>query len=132
MKKHATVDSQSNEIDLTPMLDVVFIMLIFFIVTASFLNERSLPVRQSPDTKSDSPPTHPMVISVSSSDEITIDNRAVSINAIRALISQKQAETPDTPVIVNAHEQASANSYVAIIDAINQARVEDFTLKTHE
>ena len=129
--KTKEVESQSNDIDLTPMLDVVFIMLIFFVVTASFLKETSLPLNQNRGSDAVDP-SQPVVISVSSSDEITFDERKVSLDALKGLISQKLAENANASVIINAHEQASALSYVSVADAIRQANVTHYTLNTFE
>lgn len=83
---------EQSEIDLTPMLDVVFIMLIFFIVTASFVKERSLDLNV-PENPDNPPPPDPnsssILIQVSSSDEIFIDNQRVDVRAVRSRIAQK-------------------------------------------
>jgi len=123
------------EIDLTPMLDVVFIMLIFFIVTASFIKERSLDVNV-PENNDEPPPVtednRNILIQVNSNDEIFIDARRVDIRAVRSLIAQKRAENPDGSVIVRAHEQSTANTYVSIADAAREASVSNVSLVPYD
>jgi len=112
-------EEESNEIDLTPMLDVVFIMLIFFIVTASFVKEVGLNVNIPPDNDQPPPDDAPVniMIQVTSSDEIYVDNRRVDVRSIKAMIQTRHAETPDATVIISADGEGTTATYVAIADA---------------
>lgn len=131
-RKRNKVEAEDKaEIDLTPMLDVVFIMLIFFIVTASFIKERSIGVNVPEDNDQPPPPdaeSKNILISVDSTDEIYIDQRRVDIRAVRSLIAQKSAENPEGGVVVRAHEQSTAETYVAIADAAREAKVYNVSL----
>jgi len=134
-RKRKVQVEDNSEIDLTPMLDVVFIMLIFFIVTASFIKERSLDVNV-PENNDEPPPitedNSNILIQVSSNDEIFIDGRRVDIRAVRSLIAQKRAENPQGSVIVRAHEQSTANTYVSIADAAREASVSSVSLVPYD
>lgn len=125
-------DDDKAEVDLTPMLDVVFIMLIFFIVTASFLKESTIPVNQ-PDGKSDPLTVTPssLVINIDAVGQVEIENRRVDVRSIRALVSQFVAENPDASTLIRAHEQASAEKYVAVVDQIQQVPGSRFVLMTY-
>lgn len=130
-RKNRAHAEDNSEIDLTPMLDVVFIMLIFFIVTASFIKERSLDVNVPDADTAQQPPdpdTKNILIQVNSNDEIFIDTRRVDIRAVRSLIAQKKAENPEGSVIVRAHEQSTAETYVSIADAAQEAKVSTVSL----
>ncbi|WP_018274225.1 biopolymer transporter ExbD [Teredinibacter turnerae] len=119
------------EIDLTPMLDVVFIMLIFFIVTASFVKEKSLGLNVPENTDNPPPPdseSKSILIQVNANDEIFIDARRVDIRSVRSLIAQKSAENPEGGVVVMANEQASTSTYVAIADAAREANIYNVSL----
>lgn len=118
-------EEESNEIDLTPMLDVVFIMLIFFIVTASFVKEIGLDVNIPPDNDAPPPEDAPVniLIKVTASDEIFVDDRRVDVRSIKAIIQTKHAESPEASVIISADGEATAASYVAIADAAKQVGV---------
>jgi len=113
------VEEEESNIDLTPMLDVVFIMLIFFIVTAAFINERGVEVDR-PDQSTDTPPPDSdnpnIVINVSESDQITIDGNVVDIRAVRARIQQKKAENPEAMVILVSNGKATSGNVVRITD----------------
>lgn len=119
------------EIDLTPMLDVVFIMLIFFIVTASFVRESTVNVNVPEDTNAPPPPpseNKSILIRVDSQDDVFIDNRRVDIRSVRSLIAQKNASNPGSSVVVRAHENSTTDTYVQIADASRDAKVFNIAL----
>ncbi|WP_075188358.1 ExbD/TolR family protein [Teredinibacter haidensis] len=133
MSRRKRIESAEDkaEIDLTPMLDVVFIMLIFFIVTASFIKEKSLGLNVPENTENLPPPeteSKSILVQINANDEIYIDQRRVDIRSVRSLIAQKSAESPEGGVVVMAHEQASTASYVAIADAAREANIYDVSL----
>jgi len=130
-KRHKVESEEAGEIDLTPMLDVVFIMLIFFIVTASFVREKSLGVNVPENN--DVPPPPPdapknILIQVKGNDEIYVDERRVDVRAVRSIIAQKKAENPEASLVVRMHEESTANTYVAIADSARSANVFNISL----
>ena len=131
-RKKRNQEAEDNaDIDLTPMLDVVFIMLIFFIVTASFIKEKSLDVNvpeQNEQTQKNDSENKNILIQVDGSNIITIDQRRVDVRAVRSLIAQKIAENPEAAVVVRMHEQATAEKYVQIRDAAAEAKIANVNL----
>ncbi len=130
-KHHKKSKEDKAEIDLTPMLDVVFIMLIFFIVTASFVKEKSLGMNVPENTDNPPPPdaeSKSILVQINANDEIFIDQRRVDIRSVRSLIAQKSAESPEGGVVVMADEQASTKAYVAIADAAREAKIGNVSL----
>ena len=97
-----------SQIDMTPMLDVVFIMLIFFIVTASFVNESGLGVNRPPT--SDQPPPDSentnIVFRISESNELMLEGRRIDIRSVRANVERMHAEKPEAKVVVSAHPKS--------------------------
>ena len=129
-RKHQD-DGDKAEIDLTPMLDVVFIMLISFIVTASFVKETTLNVNVP--ERDDQPPPPPtenntILVLVDKQDEVFIDGRRVDIRSVRSLVAQKNAANPGGGVVVRAHEDAHTETYIKIADAARDASVFDISL----
>jgi biopolymer transport protein ExbD len=126
MKKGSAGDD-SNEIDLTPMLDVVFIMLIFFIVTASFVKEQGINPNVPP--KNDNPPEpdapQNILVRISSDNQIWFfdkeGERRVDSRAIRSVIERARAENPKASVIIQASEKADTGTYVIVADAAKEA-----------
>jgi biopolymer transport protein ExbD len=121
-----------SQIDLTPMLDVVFIMLIFFIVTASFVNETGLNVDRPPT--SDQPPPDSentnIVFRVSESNDITLEGRRIDIRSVRANVERLHAEKPEAKVVINSHPKAKTEVFVMISDQAREAGVFDISLST--
>ena len=121
-----------SQIDLTPMLDVVFIMLIFFIVTASFVNETGLNVDRPPT--SDQPPPDSentnIVFRVSESNDITLEGRRIDIRSVRANVERLHAEKPEAKVVINSHPKAKTEVFVMISDQAREAGVYDISLST--
>ena len=125
-------EQEESQIDMTPMLDVVFIMLIFFIVTASFVNESGLSVNRPPT--SDQPPPDSkntnIVFRVSESNELTLEGRRIDIRAVRANVERMHAEKPEAKVIISSHPKAKTDMFVKISDQAREAGVYDISLST--
>ncbi|MCW8126491.1 ExbD/TolR family protein [Microbulbifer halophilus] len=123
-RRGKAVEEEKADIDLTPMLDVVFIMLIFFIVTASFVKEKALDVNvPDPDETQDTPPNDDkqnILLTVDANDEIYLGASRVDTRAVRARIAQLYAENPQAIVIVRADNKSSADTYVQITDAAKE------------
>ncbi len=127
MRKHiANIKNEQEEaeINLTPMLDVVFIMLIFFIVTATFIRETGLDVnRPDQDQAQVVQEEGAILVIIDSTDDIWIDRRVVDPRAVRANIERLHAEDPERPVVIQAANASSAEILVTIMDAARQANV---------
>jgi biopolymer transport protein ExbD len=133
MRKHHAADigveEEENEINLTPMLDVVFIMLIFFIVTASFVKEAGLDVNRpdapTTETKTDE---QNILVRISSNDEIYIDRRLIDPRAVRANIERLHAENPEGSVVIQANRASTNKMLVTVMDAARQAGVYNISI----
>lgn len=122
-RRGKAVEEEKADIDLTPMLDVVFIMLIFFIVTASFVKEKALDVNvPDPSETETTPPTDKqnILLTVDANDEIYLGASRIDTRAVRARIAQLFAENPEAIVIVRADNKSSADTYVQIADAAKE------------
>ena len=129
MNRSKPRSEDNTKTNLTPMLDVVFIMLIFFIVTATFVKEVGLDVNRP---LGDPPPVSPdkksIVVRVTSRDRIFIAQREVDALAVRANIERMHAENPEAPVIIQPHPESSAATTVLVIDSAKLAGVYDVKL----
>ena len=125
MRKIAKQQGQDGaEIDLTPMLDVVFIMLIFFIVVASFIKEAGVEVNRPDDNQPDDPEdSTSILVEVASDNQIWMENRRVDIRAVRANIQRLLAEDPEAPVTIKVEKGAEAGVVVDVADAARESGV---------
>jgi biopolymer transport protein ExbD len=120
------------EINITPMLDIVFIMLIFFIVTTSFIKEKGLEVSRPSNT----PPKEivqkkgPIVIKIDASSNITLQGRVLERQAVQANLEREKAEKPDSTLIVAAHPDAETDALVTILDAAEAVGVVGVSVAT--
>ncbi len=114
-------DEDEAEIDLTPMLDVVFIMLIFFIVTASFLREFGVEGTKPPSVQQTETESKSIAVKIYSSGEIVIDNLSIDPRAVSAHIIRRKAENPDSTVAILAGKRAKTSLVVGVIDAAREA-----------
>lgn len=127
-----TPQAEEGEIDITPMLDVVFIMLIFFIVTASFVKESGIEVNRPDASTAQSKPRANILIAINDMGEIWINKRKVDESQVRANIERMHAENPQGTVVIQADEEAKTRQLVAVMDAARQAGVYDVSLATEE
>jgi len=132
MRKHLDdihVDEDENEINLTPMLDVVFIMLIFFIVTASFIKEAGIDVNRpdAPVTES-KPEDANILVLINANDEIWIDRRLIDPRAVRANIERMHAENPDGSVVIQANNSSTNKILVEVMDSARLAGVYNISI----
>ena len=122
-------EEEDNEINLTPMLDVVFIMLIFFIVTASFIKEAGLDVNRpdAPVTET-KPEDANILVAIDANDDIWIDRRLIDPRAVRANIERMHAENPDGSVVIQPNKKSTNKMLVTVMDAARQAGVYSISL----
>lgn len=125
-----TPQAEEGEIDITPMLDVVFIMLIFFIVTASFVKESGIEVNRPDASTAQAKPRANILVAINDLGEIWIDKRKVDESQVRANIERMHAENPQGTVVIQADEEAKTRLLVAVMDAARAAGVTDVSLAT--
>jgi biopolymer transport protein ExbD len=121
---------EGSEIDLTPMLDVVFIMLIFFIVTASFIKEAGIEVNRPEASTATKKENVNILIAVSATNEIWIDKRRVDKRAVRSVIERMHAENPKGAVVIQADNESNTETVAGVIDSARSAGVFDVSLAT--
>ena len=136
MRKHLPqigVDEEENEINLTPMLDVVFIMLIFFIVTASFVKEIGLDVnRPDAPTTEVKPEDANILVTIDANDDVFVNRRLVDPRAVRANIERLHAENPQGSVVIQASKRSTNKMLVTVMDASRQAGVYSISIADNE
>lgn len=121
-------EEEENEINLTPMLDVVFIMLIFFIVTASFIKESGLDVNRPDAPTAQKVEDANILVAISETNEIWIDRRRVDPRAVRANIERLHAENPKGSVVIQADKKSFNETLVTVMDAARAAGVTNVSL----
>lgn len=115
---------EETELDMTPMLDIVFIMLIFFIVTTSFVKESGVTV-SSPSAQSASQQESVNIyIAITAEGEVWIDRKPVDPRSVRAIVARLHADNPEGSVIIQSDEEATTGILVEVMDQVRLAGIE--------
>ncbi|MCB1668094.1 MAG: biopolymer transporter ExbD [Porticoccaceae bacterium] len=122
---------QGQAIDLTPMLDVVFIMLIFFIVTASFIKEAGIDITRTGAVMADKKKVS-ILVAINDNNEIWIDKKLVDPRAVKLSILRLYAENPKGGMVIQADNQADIEMVGLVADAAKEVGVVDISVSTEE
>ena len=125
-------EEENENIDLTPMLDVVFIMLIFFIVTASFVKEAGIDVNRPEAATAVKKERASILVAISDEGEIWINKRQVDVRAVQANIERLKAENPQGSVVIQADKKATTDTLIKVMDAARAAGVFDVSIAAQE
>ena len=129
MGRFSRSDDESD-INLTPMLDVVFIMLIFFIVSATFIKQAGIEVLRPEAVTSEQKPTVSVLIAISENGDIWIDKKKVDATAVRAHIERLHAENPKGGLVVQADRAAKTAKVMAVLSAARAAGLTEVAIST--
>ena len=128
MRRQRKASAEEAEVDLTPMLDVVFIMLIFFIVTASFVKESGMDVNRPDAATAVVKPRGNILVAITATGQIWIDKRQVDLRSIRANLERLYAENPQGAVVIQADEDSKNGLLVAVMDAAKLAGIDNVSI----
>lgn len=119
---------EEAQIDLTSMLDIVFIMLIFFIVTSSFVRESGVEVNRPAAASTVSQKDAGIFVAVTSNSDVYIDKRMVDLERVQASLENLLLDKPDASLVIQADELAYSGVVVKVMDAAKQAGVNNIAL----
>lgn len=112
--------SELVELNMTPLIDMIFILLIFFMVTASFVRESGIEVER-PIASTASPKTPSVIISVDAGNVLWVDNQTIDVRSVRAWVASLLAESPDASVVIAADTMARSGIVIQVLDACREA-----------
>jgi len=116
-------EEEEANIDITPMLDVTFIMLIFFIVTASFVKESGIDVNRPMAPTATVKEKANILVAIDANNTIWIDRRKVDLRSVAPNIERLHAENPQGSVVIQADKKASVDTLVGVMNASREAGV---------
>ncbi|MES9831454.1 MAG: biopolymer transporter ExbD [Candidatus Thiodiazotropha sp. L084R] len=130
MMRHQHVDDENGEqaINLTPLIDMVFILLIFFMVTSSFVKEPGVDVDRPSAATATIKQQAAILIGVTDKGEVWIDKRRVDIRAVRANVERLHAENPEGAVVIMADREAPTGVVIRVLDQSRLAGVESVSI----
>ncbi len=128
MRRQIMMQEEDSDVNLTPMLDMVFIMLIFFIVTASFVKEAGIDVTRPGAVNATAKPQATIFIAITKEGQVWIDKRQVDVRAVSANIERLLAENPKASVVVQADVDSKNGILVQVLDQAKMAEVENISI----
>ena len=123
---------EDADINLTPMLDVVFIMLIFFIVTATFIKQTGISVLRPDALTAEQKPTVSMLIAISPNGEIWIDKKRVDPGTVRAHIERLHSENPKGGLVIQADKESTNEKLMVVLSAARAAGLREVAISTEK
>ena len=125
---HTKKETKAANVNLTPLIDMVFILLIFFMVTASFTKESGIEDDRPTAETTIRQEQASLIISINKEGEIWIDNKHVDIRSIRAHIEQLHAQNPEGTVIIMADKNALTGTTVSVLDQVRLSGVSNVAI----
>ena len=119
---------EAEEPNITPMLDVVFILLIFFIVTANFIKDPCLEINRPDSETAEITENAAILIAIGPAGEIYMDGRRIDVRQVKANVIRLMAENPQGAVVMQADEKATAEKIIAVMDEVREAGVIDISI----
>ena len=130
--RHSTVSETSGSIDISPLIDVVFLLLIFFIVTTVFVSETGVEVSKPRAAASEDLDRQAILIAVTSESRVWQGGREIGQDGVRAVVAALLEETPETPVLIRADAATPTQATVQVIDSAKLAGAESVSLATEK
>ena len=128
MARNRNREEEDASIDMTPMLDIVFIMLIFFIVTTSFVKEAGIQVNKPEANQANKEPSANIFIAIRDTGEIWMDKREVDVKRVAANLERMLAEQPTDLVVIQADKEAEHGRVVEVMDQIKEAGIDKISI----
>lgn len=122
MRRRTRRGNDQADVNMTPMLDIVFILLIFFIVTATFLTEVGEDLRPPPDSDEPPPPNAPppIIVQIDAQNNVFVNGEATSALRVTAAVSRIRAESPESAVVITPNDEAEHGLVVEMLDDLRQ------------
>ena len=132
MRKKATHSGEDADVNVTPLLDIVFIMLIFFIVTSTFVKEPGIDVNRPEATTAKERKLASIIVAISADDEIWINKEKVDLEEVKPIVEQLKRENPKGTAVVQADAASKTRLLVEVVNQIRASGIEDVAVSTED
>ena len=128
--RHNEDFSEQANVDMTPLIDIVFILLIFFILSASFQQQQQIKVARPNSQVSDSIANVSLMVTVDEQGQIWLDNQAVEIELLTSRVKQKTAQVNNVSVVIDVDKSVASGRLIQVIDKVRIAGVNNVAVAT--
>lgn len=132
MARRRSTPEEETEINITPMLDIVFIMLIFFIVTTSFIKETGIDVNRPEAQTAAKKERGNILIAISSNGQVWMRKKQVELEQVRYFVEDAVAENPESSVVIIADEEADTGMLIDVMDQVRLGGVSNISVAAEE
>lgn len=126
--RHHDPDAEPAEINLAPMIDILFILLIFFLVTSSFVRESGVQVDRPGALSAGQVEAAAILIAIRPDGEIWLDHKAVDLRRLKPAVSRLHSRIPEAPVVIQADRKADVGLLVQVMDQVRLAGIQDIAV----
>jgi len=123
---------QDEDVNVTPLLDIVFIMLIFFIVTSTFVKEPGVEVLRPEAENATERKFASILVAITAEDEIWINKEEVELGEVRILVEELKRENPKATAVVQADSKSTTRYLVEVVNQIRDAGISDVAVSTDD
>jgi biopolymer transport protein ExbD len=124
--------TDDEDVNMTPLLDIVFIMLIFFIVTSTFVKEPGIDVNRPEATMAKDRKLASIIVAISEDDEIWINKKLVELDEVRGVVQQMRTENPKGTAVVQADAKSKTRLLVEVVTQIRATGITDVAVSTQD
>ncbi|HXI86464.1 MAG TPA: biopolymer transporter ExbD [Parvularculaceae bacterium] len=128
--KYKSESSSEDDINITPLMDITFIMLIFFIVTSTFVREPGVTVDRPEAQTATTRKFATILVAITADNKVWIDKKNIDVDAVRATVEQLHAENPKGTAVVQVDKDADTRFLVEVVDQIREAGISDVAVST--
>ena len=132
MRRKIRHDTEEAKVDLTPMLDIVFIMLIFFIVTSTFIKEPGVDIERPDAETTQKVKTVAVLIAITSDNRIFIDKKEIDLRAVRGSVERMLAENPNGAIVIQADKDSEAGVMMKVMESVRDAGASATKISTNK
>jgi biopolymer transport protein ExbD len=129
-RRHAEADSEETGIDLAPMLDFVLNLLIFFIITTSFIKEAGITVNKEQAVTAESKETGNILIAIRPNGDIWMDKRRIDLREVRALVERLHVERAEDTVVIIADKESQTSILTQVMDQVKLGGISEVSIAT--
>mgnify|MGYP000754727154 CR=1 FL=1 len=131
-RRHGSAPSAGDDINVTPLMDIVFIMLIFFIVTSTFVKEPGVEINRPEAQTAKERKLAGILVAVTSENEIWINKEKIPLDAVKTAVEGLKQENPKATAVVQVDSGAESRYLVEVVNQIRNAGVSDIAVSTED